>query len=93
MQNRMRKYYFFIGAVVTIQTVFSCVRMAQNVAYHDRLAHLQTNRSELLQELQTKQSALNNQSSLLAHQNSDLEKLVPISSPLLLSSHDTIASR
>ncbi len=86
-------YYLIVLSVVVIQTIFSCVRLGQTVSYQHKLNYLEKKKISLQREKEEKISQLSQLNSLLANQMSLEDNYLPISSPIVISSRDTIALR
>jgi len=97
MLNKSKKiisyYYIVISAVVIFQTVCTCVSLAQNTSFHHKLNHLDSQKSLLEKELETKQFQLSQASSLLANLDLIDQSFSPIISPIAVSSLETVALR
>lgn len=86
-------YYLSILTVVIAQSIFSCVRLGQTVSYQHKLNFLENQKASLQKEKESKIAQLSQSNSLIANQLLIDEGYSPISSPLVISSHDTIALR
>lgn len=86
-------YYLIVLSVVVIQTIFSCVRLGQTVSYQHKLSYLEKQKVSLQREKEKKITQLSQLKSLLANQISLEDNYSPITSPIVISSRDTIALR
>ncbi len=86
-------YYLLVLTTVITQSIFSCVRLGQTVSYQHKLNFLEEQKTSLQKEKEERIAQLSQSNSLIANQLLLEEGYAPISSPLVISSHDTIALR
>lgn len=84
-------YYAVLGFVLITQAVLTCVKLGQNVSYQHKLQALSSHNKNLQREVETKQAILSSTNSLLAIQNELDETYTTISSPIIISGHETLA--
>lgn len=93
MNNKTKAYYTILFLVLGIKVVTTIFSNGLSVHHGKKIAQLQIQKSNLLQQQMVLSAELSNKSSLAqVTQNYDLSNFVTISNPVVLNTTTTVAS-